>query len=66
MITQRVAHVMAIIRDTLLILIMLLCLAFAGRLAFAVDKAVNEPKPAPTLHMLCDTEPNSPECLNSK
>lgn len=60
MITQRVAHIMAIVRDALLILIMVLALAMAGRLAFAVDKAVNEPRTAQP----CLIDPQSAACLN--
>jgi hypothetical protein len=57
----RLANVLAIVRDTLLILIMVLALVLAGRLAAEVDKAVNEPRTAQP----CLIDPQSAACLNA-
>ena len=62
MITQRVAAVVAIVRDVMLIAIMILFLIVAGRIAAAVDKAVNEPRPAQP----CLVDPQSVACLGGK
>jgi len=62
MMTQRFAHVMAIIRDALLIWVMILFLITAGRIAAAVDKAVDEPQPAQP----CLVDPQSAACLGGK
>lgn len=56
----RLATALAIVRDALLILIMVLFLVAAGRIATAIDKAVNEPRPAQP----CLIDPQSDACLN--
>jgi hypothetical protein len=56
--TTRIARALAIIRDALLILIMVLFLVMAGRLAAAVDEAT-QPEPAQP----CLIDPQSEACL---
>lgn len=56
--STRIARVLAIIRDALLILIVVLFLAVVGRLASVVDEAT-KPEPAQP----CLIDPQSEACL---